>query len=100
MIDIQSETLLRLRKVPDWAEKNLGQRVHISTVHRWRLRGVRGVKLETVLIGGSRCTSEEALYRLFAESTAAADGNDHAVHFASTARQQKQAEDYLKSEGI
>ncbi len=27
---------------------------HCSTMHRWRLRGVRGVRLRTCLIGGRR----------------------------------------------
>ena len=29
--------------------------VHIATVHRWRLRGVRGHRLRTYLLGGRRC---------------------------------------------
>ena len=39
------------------------KRVALQTLHRWRLHGVRGVKLETVLIGGLRCTSREAISR-------------------------------------
>ena len=42
-----------------------GRRVHISTVYRWALRGVRGVVLETIMIGGRRCTSVEAMSRFF-----------------------------------
>ncbi len=38
-----------------------------ATLNRWRLRGVRGVKLETLLIGGQRFTSREAIRR-FIES--------------------------------
>ena len=41
---------------------------------RWRLRGIRGVKLETIKIGGRRFTSAEALARFIEQSTAAADG--------------------------
>jgi hypothetical protein len=29
--------------------------VHVATVHRWRLRGVRGHRLKTYLLGGRRC---------------------------------------------
>ncbi len=36
---------------------------HVSTIYRWRLRGIRGVKLETFLIGGRRYTSVEAIER-------------------------------------
>ena len=38
-------------------------RVSPATLHRWRLHGVRGVKLETLLVGGLRYTSTEAIYR-------------------------------------
>ncbi|MEQ8847990.1 DUF1580 domain-containing protein [Botrimarina sp.] len=54
--------------------KLLPNRPHRSTVERWRLRGVRGVRLETWLVGGCRYTSYEALDRFFAATTASADG--------------------------
>jgi len=38
----------------------------LQTLHRWRLRGVRGVKLETCLCGGLRMTSREAISRFLA----------------------------------
>lgn len=39
------------------------RRLSLATLHRWRLNGVRGVKLETILIGGLRYTSKEAIER-------------------------------------
>ena len=36
-----------------------------STVWRWALKGCRGVKLETFLHGGVRCTTDPALRRFF-----------------------------------
>ena len=56
--------------------------LHVSTVWRWTLRGVRGVKLETSLVGGQRFTSHEALDRFVArinatDSSASAVGNSH-----------------------
>lgn len=39
------------------------KRVGNATLHRWRLRGVRGVKLETLVVGGQRFTSREAIRR-------------------------------------
>jgi hypothetical protein len=59
MIDISNEFLLTISA----AAKSLPSRPHISTVWRWIQRGVRGVKLETYLIGGRRFTSREALER-------------------------------------
>ena len=43
-----------------------GKRLSLATVHRWRVQGVRGTKLETILIGGSRYTSAEAIQRFIA----------------------------------
>ena len=38
-----------------------GHPIHIATLHRWRLRGVRGVRLRTWLVGGVRVTTESAV---------------------------------------
>lgn len=40
-----------------------GKRLHISAVYRWTMRGVKGVRLETMKLGGSTYTSREALQR-------------------------------------
>jgi hypothetical protein len=53
-----------------------GRKTSVSTLYRWASRGVRGVVLETLQIGGSRCTSLPALQRFFDRlSSAAQDGN-------------------------
>lgn len=59
MIDISRERLLRLSEVP----AEVPGQPHPSTVVRWWRVGVRGVKLETILIGGRRFTSVEAIER-------------------------------------
>ena len=69
-IDFQSETLLSFSQ----ATKGLPGRPHLSTLHRWRLRGIRGVRLETCMVGGRRYTSREALQRFSDAITAAATG--------------------------
>jgi Protein of unknown function (DUF1580) len=43
-----------------------GRAVNPATIWRWAAHGVRGTKLETVKIGGTTCTSLEALRRFFA----------------------------------
>ncbi|MFO0905695.1 MAG: DUF1580 domain-containing protein [Pirellulales bacterium] len=43
-----------------------GKRTHSSTLARWARKGLRGVKLEVVRMGGVLCTSEAALLRFFA----------------------------------
>lgn len=64
-----------LKTLAEAARTLPGGPVHVSTIHRWRLKGVRGVRLETILRGGIRCTTDEAIERFFAASTAAADGD-------------------------
>ena len=70
LIDVNHERLLSLAD----ACKEIPGRPHISTLHRWRLRGVRGHRLETVLIGGRRFTSAEAIQEFIAATTAHEDG--------------------------
>jgi hypothetical protein len=55
------------------AAKLAPRRLNVATLWRWRTSGCRGVKLETILIGGRRMTSRDALARFFAAVTAAAD---------------------------
>jgi hypothetical protein len=70
MIDAQSEQLIPLTQ----AAKSLPGRPHVATLWRWRTAGLRGIRLETLLCGGRRMTSREALARFFARVTSAADG--------------------------
>ncbi len=70
MIDMDRETLMPLAA----AARRLPGRPHVSTMHRWRQRGIRGVQLEAVLVGGVWHTSREALRRFIAATTAAATG--------------------------
>jgi hypothetical protein len=59
MIDIVTEHIRLLAK----ASPDVPGRPHTSTLVRWALRGVKGIKLETVVIGGRRYTSVEAIER-------------------------------------
>jgi hypothetical protein len=63
-------------------------RPHISTLHRWRLRGVHGVKLVTAKVGGRRMVAAEELDRFIESVTAAADGEPQPVR---TARQRQRS---------
>ena len=67
MIDTQTETLVPISK----AREHVPSKPHTATIWRWVLTGCRGVRLETLLIGGKRYTSEDAIRRFFAETTAA-----------------------------
>jgi len=102
MLDIFAESLLPLSQAPSL----LPGRVHRSTLERWRMRGRRGVKLETVLVGGIRYTSKEALSRFVNGVTAAADGAETvggpgpAETNAERERAIQRAERYLEAEGV
>jgi hypothetical protein len=43
-----------------------GRKPHVSCLFRWAKHGLRGVRLETIRVGGTLCTSREALERFFA----------------------------------
>lgn len=68
-IDVNAETLVQFTEA---AKAFPGRKPCIQTLHRWRLRGVRGNKLDTCLIGGIRYTSREAIQR-FIEAQNAGD---------------------------
>ena len=69
MIDTQTETIIAFSDART-AVPGIDRRLSLATLHRWRLNGVRGVKLETVLIGGMRYTSREAIARFIAAQNA------------------------------
>jgi hypothetical protein len=72
-----------------------GKRVHTSCVYRWALYGVYGVRLETIQVGGTLCTSKQALERFFAALARARRGGPPEVATrpaASTRRAREVAE--------
>ena len=102
MIDVQTETLVSLSE----AAKNLprrraGKRPHVCTLYRWSQRGCKGVLLETVQIGGTRCTSKEALARFFQRLTQDA-GHDTPSSRTPTRRRREveKASSELEREGL
>ena len=40
-----------------------GKRLSLATLHRWRMHGVRGTRLETCLVGGLRYVSRQSIIR-------------------------------------
>ena len=67
-IDPQTEQVIPMREVPKltWLpHRRQGRRLAHSTLWRWSQRGIKGVRLETISVGGQRCTSVEALRRFF-----------------------------------
>lgn len=68
MSGIQTETLIPFSQARSAFPGR--QRVGLATLHRWRLSGVRGVKLETLVVGGIRFTSTEAIQRFLERQNA------------------------------
>lgn len=70
MSDILSETPVPISAAP----KHVPGRPHAATIFRWHQRGIKGVRLETYVVGGKRYTSKEALRRFIERTTEARDG--------------------------
>jgi len=73
MIDLQIETAFPLSKAAKhrlFLNKSADRKpVNFSTVWRWSLKGSRGVRLETVRIGSTLCTTAEAIERFIERLT-------------------------------
>ncbi len=67
MIDAMSDDVMPLSAAARLVPSTRGGRVNPSTVWRWATRGIRGVRLETVKVGGAAMTSKAALNRFFAK---------------------------------
>jgi hypothetical protein len=64
MIEISAETLLTMAQATRLRPLGrLGRPTHPSTIYRWISRGVRGIRLESIRLGGTTYTSREALQR-------------------------------------
>lgn len=93
--DLFSEEQLTLTQVA----KHEG--VNLSTVWRWWIKGVRGVKLETFVVGGRRFSTRPALRRFKERCTAVANGTSPNVRTsAQRERDIARAEAELAKMGI
>jgi adenosylmethionine-8-amino-7-oxononanoate aminotransferase len=69
-INTSSENVINITQ----AANQIPGRPHRATVWRWILNGLHGIRLESVKVGGRRFTSEEAIERFIARTTAVANG--------------------------
>ena len=63
--------LVALEDVPARLPARRGRRHHRATPYRWASRGLHGVVLRTVRVGGCLCTTESWLLEFFAAAGAA-----------------------------
>ena len=91
-IDINVEKLVRFVGLADFAT------VHVSTVHRWRKPGIRGIRLEAVRVGGTWYTTHEAFARFCERLTAAETGEPDAASSVERHTSHRQADSALESD--
>ena len=84
-IDIENDQLIPIKDVP----KHCPGRPHVSTVWRWVQRGIRGNRLETILWGGRRFCSREAIQRFVEATTGSADSEDETPAVNSNRRKKE-----------
>ncbi len=96
MIDLVTESVLSLteaaKRLP---QRRMGKRPHIATLYRWATRGLQGTTLETIQVGGTKCTSVEALQR-FCNSLSAGDSRENPPSTVTQQRQPQQTARELK----
>ena len=68
MIDTFKETILSVNDAAKHVGEVTGKKRNRAVIMRWANRGVSGVRLRTILIGGEVFTSSEALNEFFADS--------------------------------
>ena len=70
VVDLTREQLVPFRDVPNLLPPvRRGRKPHVASIFRWAERGLKGVKLEYLQVGGVRCTSIQALQRFFERIT-------------------------------
>ena len=95
MIDPNAETLLSLTEAAkSLPARRAGKRPHVRCLYRWSTAGCRGVILETIQVGGTRCTSKEALARFFRRLTTGDAADVPATR--SVAQRQRAAEKAMR----
>lgn len=78
MIDLANEQVVPLSQLVDLipaVRKLAGEpkKLAVSTLFRWTSTGVRGIRLQSVQCGGTRCSSVLAYYRFCEALTADRD---------------------------
>jgi len=77
-IDPNQEELVSLTEAARLLPRRRGgKKAHCSCLYRWSTSGCKDVILETIQIGGTRCTSREALARFFEKLTKTSNPTGH-----------------------
>ena len=98
MIDTTTEKPIPLTEAAaELPRRRRGKKTNVSTLYRWATAGCRGVVLETIQVGATRCTSREGLQRFFEKLTLPRQaGNANTAPIAavrSAAQRQRRSEE-------
>jgi len=55
------EQVMTLVEAAGWLERRFGRRPNVATIWRWAIKGLRGVRLQTIALGRYRYTTERAI---------------------------------------
>lgn len=100
MIDCEQETLIPFREAVKLLPHREGKPPHISLLYRWSSVGLRGIRLEFVQAGGTRCTSHAAVARFFNSLTEVEYPASVSTTPSQRRRQIEAAERKLEREGF
>jgi Protein of unknown function (DUF1580) len=79
------------RRLP---RRRQGSPTHVSTLHRWRLNGLKGVRLQAIRLGGAWATSMEA-YQRFCDALTEKTERDPKTERARAGAHQERTEQLL-----
>ena len=104
-LEIATETLVTSAGATDYVpHRRRGRKCSPSTIWRWMVYGCRGIRLESLVVGTTRCTSVQALQRFFDALTEAAEAEQvrtpPGVPTKTRLRQIEAAEQRLAKAGI
>jgi hypothetical protein len=100
MISVNDEHLVTFSQLAKRLPRRRRDRpTNVSTIHRWRSPGVRGVRLEAVRLGGTWVTSLEA-YQRFCSSLTTNAGGKFEESQADQQRRDDQTEQQLDDLGL
>lgn len=99
-IDPSVETVVSLTDATSLLpRRRRGKKPHVSCLYRWTTTGCKGTILESIQVGGTRCTSVEALSRFFEALTYGPAESQPVRSFARRQRAAQAAERELHLQG-
>ena len=99
-IDIAHEHLVTFSELARSLPRRRGDRpVHVATIHRWRSRGLKGIRLEAIRIGGAWHSSREAFGRFADRLTAQVEAAEVALPATTSRRSHAEADTALTQDG-